>query len=975
MDQELIEKLSRALEGSIHTDQATRILYATDASAYREMPLAVAVPKNEHDLVKLVQFAGENKIPLIPRTAGTSLAGQVVGNGVVVDMSTHFNQVLEVNPDENWVRVQPGIVRDDLNKHLAKFGLMFGPETATANRAMIGGMIGNNSCGANSIVYGSTREHLMEVRAILSDGKVTTFGPLTDLELVAKSRAAETVSDLEASIYSTIKSLLSDKKNVEEIRRGFPKPAIPRRNTGYALDMLLDLHPFNQAGEPFNMCKLLAGSEGTLALVTEAKLQLVPIPPSEGCLVCIHFDSIHQSLLGNLVALKYQPTACEMMDHYILECTKENIEQSKNRFFVEGEPKAIIVAEFRTGTQEAWKEKAEAMIAELKSEGLGYHYPVITGEDMPKVWQLRKAGLGLLANIPGEAKAAPVIEDTAVDVAELPQYIEEFNQILKKHGLYSVHYAHAGTGELHLRPILNLKTSQGQKMFRVIAEEIAHLVKKYRGSLSGEHGDGRLRAEFIPQMVGEHNYRLLQLVKETWDPHNIFNPGKIVNAPPMDENLRYEADRITPTFDTVFDFKPYKGIVQAAEQCNGSGDCRKTFLSGGTMCPSYMATRNEKDTTRARANILREVLTRSDDANPFARQEIKEVMDLCLSCKGCKAECPSNVDVAKLKAEFLQQRYLTEGIPFRTRLIAGFDKANKLASHLPGLYNFVVSNKLTAGLFKQLAGFAVDRSLPKLHRTTLEKWFHQQQSSASSGRKVLLFCDEFTNYNDTDIGITTVKLLRKLGYQVEIPRHLESGRSLLSKGMLKKAREIAIQNVELLSGKVDENTPLVGIEPSAILSFRDEYLSLMPDSLKQEAQKIASNTFTIEEFLAGEIDKGNLTSDLFKDEERLIKLHGHCHQKAISSVVPTKRILSLPQNYTVQLIPSGCCGMAGSFGYEKEHYELSMQIGELVLFPTVRDLDHQVMVAAPGTSCRHQIKDGTGKKALHPVEILWEALK
>ncbi len=973
--QEELEKLSQRLKGEFYTSHTMRVLYATDASAYRELPMAIAMPKDEKDLIELVKFAAEHQLSLIPRAAGTSLAGQVVGSGIVLDMGKHFNQVLEVNPEERWVRVQPGFVRDDLNGYLAEYGLMFGPETSTANRAMIGGMIGNNSCGSNSIVYGSTREHLLEVKAILSDGSVTTFGPMTDLELLAKSRAADTVSELESSIYRSLKTLLSDQKNQSEITNGFPKTNIPRRNTGYALDILLSLHPFNPTGAPFNLCKLLAGSEGTLALITEAKINLVPVPPKSGCMVCVHFDSIHESLLGNLVALKYQPSACEMMDHYILDCTKENIEQRKNRFFVKGDPKAIIVVEFRTDDEEEWKSKAENLISDLKNEGLGHHYPIVTGEDMPKVWQLRKAGLGLLANIPGEAKAAPVIEDTAVDVQELPDYIEEFNQILTKHGLYSVHYAHAGTGELHLRPILNLKTSEGQRLFRVIAEEIAQLVKKYRGSLSGEHGDGRLRGEFIPYMVGDHNYRLLQEVKKIWDPQNIFNPGKIVNSPPMDKNLRYDPDQVTPSFKTVFDFAPYGGIVQAAEQCNGSGDCRKTVLSGGTMCPSYMATKNEKDTTRARANILREMLTRSDKNNPFAEQEIKEVMDLCLSCKGCKAECPSNVDVAKLKAEFLQQRYNTEGIPLRTRLIAAFDKANEYASQMPGFYNFLVSNKVTGSLFKAVSGFAMERSLPKLHAFTLRDWFNRQSKDISSGNRVLLFCDEFTNYNDTEIGITAVKLLQQLDYQVVIPKHIESGRTVLSKGLLNKAREIAIRNVELLKDQVSESTPLLGIEPSAILTFRDEYPALVPEHLKEAARFLAANTYTIEEFLANEMDQGNLTSDQFISEERLIRLHGHCHQKALSSVVPTKKILSLPENYTVQLIPSGCCGMAGSFGYEKEHYQLSMEIGELVLFPTVRKLDEQVLIAAPGTSCRHQIMDGTGRKAQHPVEILWEALK
>ena len=435
MEQDL-QQLAATLDGELLCDKASKILYATDASAYRELPLAVAIPKGEADLIELVRFAHKRQLSLIPRTAGTSLAGQVVGSGIVVDLSYHFKDILEVNPEERWVRVQPGMVRDDLNKQLEKFGLMFGPETATANRAMIGGMIGNNSCGANSIVYGSTREHLLEARVVLSDASVTSLGPLTDLEFVAKCRGADSVSKLESSIYQALKALLSDEKNQQEIKSGFPKATIPRRNTGYALDMLLNLHPFNSHGKPFNLCQLLAGSEGTLAMVTEAKLQLVPIPPKQGCLVCVHFDSIHESLLGNLIALKYQPTACEMMDHYILECTKENIEQRKNRFFVEGDPKAIIVVELRSETEEEWRAKADRMISEMKAAGLGHHFPIVTGDDMPKVWQLRKAGLGLLANIPGEAKAAPVIEDTAVDVAELPDYIADFNQILEKHGLY-----------------------------------------------------------------------------------------------------------------------------------------------------------------------------------------------------------------------------------------------------------------------------------------------------------------------------------------------------------------------------------------------------------------------------------------------------------------------------------------------------------------------------------------------------------
>ena len=970
-----LQDLGNNLAGEFFFNHTMRALYATDASAYREMPLAVALPKTEADLKALVAFANRESCSLIPRTAGTSLAGQVVGSGIVVDVSKYFNKILEVNPEEQWVRVQPGVIRDDLNKHLAPYGLMFAPETSTSSRAMIGGMAGNNSCGANSIVYGSTRDHLLEVKSILSDGNSVTFGSMSALEFLTKCRSADIDSLLEAEIYGSIKTMLSASETQLEIREGFPKHTIRRRNTGYALDALLDMVPFKEEGKPFNFCELLAGSEGTLALTTELKLNLVPLPPKDKRLVCIHCESVDQALRANLVALNYQPTASELMDHYILECTKENIEQRKNRFFVKGDPQAILVVELVGENVEQVEAKAEKLIAEIKEQYLGYHFPVIKGDDVKKVWELRKAGLGLLANVPGDAKAAPVIEDTAVDVTELPDYISDFNRILKKHDLYSVHYAHAGSGEIHLRPLLDLKTKEGQKMFRTIAQEIAELVKKYNGSLSGEHGDGRLRGEFIPFMVGEKNYQLFKQLKATWDPKSIFNPGKIVDTPPMDTHLRYQSGQETKQFDTIFDFESEGGLLRLAEKCNGSGDCRKSPLTGGTMCPSYMATRNEKDTTRARANILREMLTHSDKANRFDHQEIEEVMDLCLSCKGCKSECPSNVDVAKLKAEFQHQYYQSNGVPWRTRLIANYTRGNKLNANAPWLYNFVFSNPLTGGMAKRLMGFATKRSMPKLYRTTLRKWYEKEFSnSGATTRQVYFFCDEFTNYNDTEIGIKAVELLTRLGYQVIIPDHEESGRTYLSKGLLPQAQKIASANVADLHSLISGQTPLIGLEPSAILTFRDEYIDLLHGEEKERAQKIAPHCLMIDEFIAQEIDKGHITADQFKQDKKLIKLHGHCHQKALASQTPTKKILSLPKNYQVQMIPSGCCGMAGSFGYEKEHYELSMQIGELVLFPTVRKQPDEVIIAAPGTSCRHQIKDGTGRRALHPVEVLWDAL-
>ncbi|MCE7061575.1 FAD-binding and (Fe-S)-binding domain-containing protein [Dyadobacter sp. CY343] len=982
-----LNSFSKTLEGELHYDNTMRTLYATDASAYREMPLAVAIPKTIGDIKALIAFATANRISLIPRTAGTSLAGQVVGNGIVVDVSRNFTKIIEINAEERWVRVEPGVVRDELNMALKPYGLYFGPETSTANRAMIAGMVGNNSCGSNSIVYGSTREHTLEVKAILADGSDAVFSsiPTADFNAMLHDAARKNGSaKLLDKIYLKTNEILASAENQAEIRKNFPKPSVERRNTGYALDMLLNMEPYkaglaeNEPAKEFNMCSLIAGSEGTLCFLTEIKLNLVPLPPKTQGLVCVHCFTIDEALRATILTLKYGPHAVELIDDYVLECAATNAEQKKNAFFVKNKPDgnfpAILVVDLSRETKEEVEQLAAAMEQELREAGIGFHYPLLFGDDTKKIWTLRKAGLGLLANIPGDEKAVAVIEDTAIDVYDQPEYIRDFNEILKKHGMSAVHYAHAGSGELHLRPIINLKTSEGHRQFRMIAEEIADLVKRYDGSLSGEHGDGRLRGEFIPKMVGQHNYQLFKDIKKAWDPNNIFNPGKIVDTAPMDTFLRYEADQKTPEFKTYFRFHD-QDILQHAEQCNGSGDCRKTQLSGGTMCPSFMATRNEKDTTRARANILREMLTRSPKENRFDNEEIKEVYDLCLACKGCKGECPSNVDVAKLKMEFLQQYHDVHGVPLRSWLVGNFSKMTGLASYVPWAYNLVFKNKPLRKLANQIVGFHPERSMPLLHNTTLKKWYEKRKKvNSATGKKVYLFCDEFTNYNDVEIGKKTILVLEKLGYEVVIPNHGPSGRPQLSKGLLKDAKKIAEENIRLLRDLISYDTPLIGIEPSAILTFRDEYPDLVSIEMLEDAKKLAQNALQFDEFISREIELKNISKDQFTKEKRLIKLHGHCQQKAISSMIPTKKMLSLPENYTVQLIPSGCCGMAGSFGYEKEHYDISMQIGELVLFPAVRQQPEEVIIAAPGTSCRHQIHDGTGRKALHPAEILFEAL-
>ena len=980
MEQHLKE-LKNQLQGELRFDSLHRTLYATDASVYQAEPIAVAFPKNAADIKLLIQFAKEHATSLIPRTAGTSLAGQCVGEGIVVDVSKHFTNILEFNKEEAWVRVQPGVVRDELNAFLQPHGLFFSPITSTANRAMLGGMVGNNSCGTTSIEYGSTRDHVLELKTILSDGSEAIFKALEKAEFEEKLQ----LDNLEGMLYRHILVELSDANNQSNINEHFPKPSIHRRNTGYAVDYLLKTEIFKEGGEAFNFCKLLCGSEGTLAFTTEIKIHLDPLPDPHDIVVAAHYNSIHDSMEAARFAMQHQPSACELMDKIILDCTKDNIEQSKNRQFVEGDPKGVLLVEFRGKSKAAAEAKADALIKDMQKRGKGYAFPKVYPPQTKGVWKLRSAGLGLLANIPGDKKAVACIEDTAVALEDLPNYIDEFEQMMEGFGQQSVYYAHAGAGEIHLRPILNLKKSEDVDQFYQISEANAKLVKKYKGSLSGEHGDGRVRAAFIPLMVGEENYALFKRIKATWDADGIFNPGKIVDAPPMNTSLRYQPDQETPSFATVFDFSDVGGILRMAEKCNGSGDCRKLPLAGGTMCPSYHATRNEKETTRARANTLRNFLTQNTQPNPFDHEEIKEVLDLCLSCKGCTSECPSNVDISSMKAEFLHQYYQTHGVPLRAKAFANIAQINNLGAILPGISNLFLKGKAASALIKKILKIAPKRSLPPLQNTTLRKWFQQQGKTSNritqihptakdTKGEVFLFCDEFTNYNDAQIGIKAVQLLNRLGYVVNMVKHPESGRAAISKGLLPMAKEYAIKNVSLFKELISETTPLIGIEPSAILSFRDEYSRLVAKGEQSAAKELANHTFLIDEFLASEFQKGNISADQFTTTTQHILLHGHCHQKALASVNPTAWILSIPKNYSVEVIPSGCCGMAGSFGYEAEHYDISMQVGEQVLFPAVRKAAATQLIAAPGTSCRHQILDGVGRKALHPVEILMEAL-
>lgn len=965
-----LSRLKEKFEGDILLDELSKVIYATDASVYREKPKAVVLPKSKNDIKLIIDFTVKFDLSIIPRAAGTSLAGQVVGDGIVVDISKYMNRIIEINKEEKWVKVQPGVVLDELNMELKKYGLLFGPETATSSRCNLGGMFGNNSCGAHSILYGSTRDHVLEAEVVLSDGSEAIFKPLTKQEVDEKCDG----SSLENKIYQNVYALLSDPNNQKEIIKEYPSQEINRRNNGYAIDQLLQCNLFGKGEENFNICKLLAGSEGTLAFTTEIKLNLVPLPPKNVGVIAVHMNSLEESYKANLIALKYKPGAVELIDGKILECTKLNIEQSKNRTFIQGDPAALLVVEFARDTVEEIKTIAVNLERELKENSFGYHYPLLINEEVNKVWAIRKAGLGLLGNIPGDKRTEQFIEDTCVRPVDLPMFMEELDSLLKKNNIDCAYYAHIGSGELHLNPMLNLKDSFDVKLFYSITKEAAHLVKKYNGSLSGEHGDGRLRGEFIPIIIGEHNYQLCKEVKKIWDPKNIFNPGKIVDTVGMSTNLRYEIDKESRNIPTVYDFSSSKGILRAAEKCNGSADCRKSDLIGGTMCPSYRATRDEKNSTRARANTLREYLTRSKKVNPFDHHEIYEVMDLCLSCKACKSECPSGIDMAKLKSEFLQHYYDANGIPLRTRLIAYLPTINLIATKFSGLVNFFLQLQIT----KKIIGIAKQRNLPLLSKKSFSAWHRKNKNNYSKNNypngRVNLFIDEFTNYNDADLGIKAFQLLSYLGYEVVIPKHAESGRTFITKGLLRNAKKVANKNISLLKNKITPESSLVGIEVSAILSFRDEYLDLVDKNNRDEAIKMSKSVFTFDEFISSEFKKGKIKSEAFSTEQRKIKLHGHCQQKAIASTKPTIEALSIPKNYSVEEIPSGCCGMAGSFGYEEEHYDLSMKVGELVLFPAVRNEKEDIIICAPGTSCRHQIYDGTKRKALHPVEIIYDAL-
>ena len=983
----------------ILTDSLHRIAYATDASIYREVPVGVAYPKTAEDIAELIKEARRKNTCLIPRAAGTSVAGQVVGSGIVADIKP-WNKILEINAVESWARVQPGVVRDELNLALRPYGLHFSPETSTSNRCCIGGMFGNNSCGTHSLIYGSTRHHVIACKGVLSDG--TEF----DTERLEEPGYRDGRPLLNA-ILSQLETWADDAPTRALIEENFPDKSLRRRSCGYAIDEAIETIGQNPG---LALCKLLAGSEGTLAFITEIKVSLDPLPPAHKMVVCAHCNTLEGSFRANLIALKHKPAAVELMDGKILELSFQNLEQKRNSFFVEGMPAALLIAEFWGDSREAIDSQADAFEQDALASGLVYTNTRVYGADVSRVWDLRKAGLGVLAGMKGDAKPIGVIEDTAVAPERLPAYMKDFAQMLERLHTSCVYYGHISTGELHLRPILNLKTPEGKKLFRQIAEDTARLVRTHKGSLSGEHGDGRLRGEFIPLMYGREVYGLMQEVKRCWDPDGVFNMNKIVDTPPMDEWLRFavgqkyaveellEGNNTYYNWRAAFDECKVEGasgvrsqahaLMCSVEQCNGAGACLKSRLMGGTMCPAHMVSGDEVKSTRARANVIRELLTRGD-GDVFDIPELSEVLDSCLACKGCLSECPSNVDMTKLRSELLQQKYDRHGTPFRSWMVARMPKFEALGAKVRPLYNFFATWRPSALIIKKLIRFSADRSIPRLSRYSMRKLVRMEsRQSAPGGRKVFLFADEFTNHQEAELGLMFARLLMRLGYSVEVPRHTESGRAAISKGCLKLAKKYAIKNVSALSGLITSDAPLVGIEPSCILSFRDEYPDLVPQEMRFDAKALAANCLLFDEFIMREAAAGRISPDAFTELYADVYLHGHCHQKSLIGVGKSADMLRLVPGLKVHVIPSGCCGMAGSFGYEKEHYATSMAIGEMVLFPAVRKAtapekapaaptspERPVLVAAPGTSCRQQILDGTGVKALHPIEILFNSLK
>ena len=945
MNEDLYQALKARISGEVRFDKVSRLLYSTDASIYEIEPIGVVLPRTHEDVFAAMEITRDFGVPVLPRGGGTSLAGQTVGEAVVMDMSKYLNKVLQVNTEERWALVEPGVVQEQLNLHLKPMGYLFGPDTSTANRATLGGMIGNNSAGSHSILYGKTIDHVLETHVVLSSGEQRVFREMSFNE-------ASQIQGLEGRVAEIVQA------NRDEIDRRFPK--IQRRVSGYNLD------EFVRNGK-FNLSKLVVGSEGTLAAVHQAKVRIEPRPAATALCV-VHFKDIVDSIRATDVILPFNPSAIELVDDLILNLARGSLELSRQMDFVQGNPGAILLVEFYGENQGELRSRVESLEAALKRENLGYAYVrSFDGVDQTRIWKLRKAGLGLLLGMKGERKPIAFVEDCAVDPSKLSEFFVRFREVIHKYDTTAGYYGHASVGCLHIRPLINTKSRREIQVMKDMTDEIADLVLEFGGGMSGEHGDGLARSHLNEKLFGHQIYKAFQDVKLAFDPEQRMNPGKIVKAPPMTENLRYGEKYNTIFLNTHYDFSREGGLATAVELCNGAGVCRKK--NEGTMCPSYMVTLEDQHSTRGRANYMREILSGKVDEREFSGQSLYEVLDLCLECKGCKAECPSNVDMAKLKYEFLAHYNEENGTPLRSKMFARIHSFGKMASLWPGLANTIMGRPLVRRLLDRYLGIDARRQLPPIAPQTFESWFKKRNRPPVEVPvgKVVLFHDTFIDFNYPQIGKATTTLLEAAGYEVALANRQCCGRPMISKGLPEEARANAAFNVGQLSSFVERGYSVVGCEPSCILTFRDEY----PDLLKGSAvQSVASSSFLLEEFIVREKREGRWRLNLKKQQPKAL-IHGHCHEKALIGSRFLKETIALA--YDVEEIDSGCCGMAGSFGFEKEHYDISMAIGQRRLFPAVTQQPDAVVVA-PGVSCRQQLEHATGRKALHPAEALVLAL-
>ena len=952
---DLAEELRDIVDGEVRFDKMTRLLYSTDASIYQIEPVGVVIPRSEDDVIAVIETAGRHGVHVLPRGGGTSLAGQTVANAVVIDFSKYMRDVIEMNAEEGWVRTQPGVILDELNQKLAPTGMIFAPDPSTSNRGNVGGALGNNSCGAHSIVWGKTIDNVLELSVVLSNGDTATLGPVTGAALETKVAA----DSLEGSIYRSLREIGDD--NRDEVLARYPK--ILRRVSGYNLDELSD-------GDGLDLARFVVGAEGTLLTITEAKLKIVPRPAFKA-LAVLHFNELGESMEATVALLELVPSAVELMDSMIVRQARSNLEYSRTMDFIEGDPEALLVVEVTGGSESEVEAKLDTVDARIRRAGLGYAVRrIIAPEDQAKVWAVRKAGLGLMMSAPGDDKPLPFVEDTAVPPEVLPEFVRRFDEVVRSHGTTAGYYGHASVGCLHVRPLVNLKRRDGVGRMASIASDISDLVLEFGGSMSGEHGDGLVRSVWTEKMFGPKLYQAFRQVKQAFDPRGIMNPGKIVDAPPMTEDLRISPAYRPLEVTTGFAFAEQGGFPAAIEMCNGQGACRK--VTSGTMCPSYMVTRDEEHSTRGRATALRSAMSGALPVDALTSKRLYDVLDLCLECKGCKAECPSNVDMARLKYEFLDRYHKTNGYSLRNRVLGNLSEISHLGSFAAPLSNWTARSGVFKDLLENYGGIDKRRQLPPFAGQSFKQWFRARGGSPEAARgEVLLLPDTFTNYNHPELGRAATAVLEALGYRVVVPEVRCCGRPLLSNGMIDKTRSNASYNVDVALPYVEQGAKVVGIEPSCILTYRDDYTDLIGDRAGTRA--VAESSMLIEEFvlLAQEEDGAQIE---FTREPGPVLFHGHCHQKALVGTDKAMDVLRSIPGCEPDEIKSGCCGMAGSFGFEKEHYQTSMDIGELVLLPTVRSADAEVTVVSEGVSCRQQIEHGTGRRAKHLVEVLAEAL-